>query len=90
MVDFFYSTSYDDDIPKEAEQETISLLQLHARMFALGDRGCFTINLLQPRMKKSLPKSLSLRRFVNNLRQKIFIWRLRELCLGSNFGGCTG
>ena len=41
MVDFFYNMSYDDDIPEETEQETvpcISPLQLHARMFALGDR----------------------------------------------------
>ena len=41
MVQFFYSMSYDDDIPELTEQETlspISLLQLHARMFALGDR----------------------------------------------------
>ncbi|KAI9769799.1 MAG: hypothetical protein M1840_003793 [Geoglossum simile] len=33
--------SYDDEIPEEAEQEmdpSISSLQLHARMFALGDR----------------------------------------------------
>ena len=41
MVQFFYSMSYDDDIPEVTERETeslISLLQLHARMFALGDR----------------------------------------------------
>ena len=41
MVQFFYSMSYDDDIPELTERETlslISLLQLHARMFALGDR----------------------------------------------------
>lgn len=42
MVDFLYSTSYDDEIPKQTEQEagnqSFSLLQLHARMFALGDR----------------------------------------------------
>ncbi len=41
MVTFFYSMNYDDDIPEATEQETplhISLLQLHARMFALGDR----------------------------------------------------
>ena len=41
MVQFFYSMSYDDDIPEVTEGETeplISLLQLHARMFALGDR----------------------------------------------------
>ena len=44
MVQFFYSMNYDDDIPEEieaTERETvsrISLLQLHARMFALGDR----------------------------------------------------
>ena len=41
MVRFFYSMSYDDDIPEATEQDTpphISLLQLHARMFALGDR----------------------------------------------------
>ncbi len=41
MVDFFYSMSYDDEIPEETEQEAenrFSLLQLHARMFALGDR----------------------------------------------------
>jgi len=41
MVNFFYNMSYDDDIPEETEQETgpcISPLQLHARMFALGDR----------------------------------------------------
>ncbi len=41
MVNFFYSMSYDDDIPEVTERETvsrISLLQLHARMFALGDR----------------------------------------------------
>lgn len=42
MVDFLYSMSYDDEIPKQTEQEagnqSFSLLQLHARMFALGDR----------------------------------------------------
>lgn len=41
MVGFLYSTSYDDEIPEETKQEAgnhISLLQLHARMFALGDR----------------------------------------------------
>ena len=41
MVSFFYSMDYDDDIPEVTEQETgsrLSLLQLHARMFALGDR----------------------------------------------------
>ena len=41
MVKFFYSMSYDDEIPEVTEGETashISLLQLHARMFALGDR----------------------------------------------------
>lgn len=41
MVDFFYSMNYDDEIAEATEQETpldISLLQLHARMFALGDR----------------------------------------------------
>jgi speckle-type POZ protein len=41
MVDFFYNMSYDDNIPKETEQETelcISLLQLYAQMFALEDR----------------------------------------------------
>lgn len=41
MVMFFYSMNYNDDIPEAAERETvsrISLLQLHARMFALGDR----------------------------------------------------
>lgn len=41
MVEFFYSMSYDDEIPEETEQEAgyrFSLLQLHARMFALGDR----------------------------------------------------
>ena len=41
MVQFFYSMSYDDHIPQVTEQETVSLmsqLQLHARMFALGDR----------------------------------------------------
>lgn len=42
MVDFLYSMSYDDEIPKQTEQEAgnhrFSLLQLHARMFALGDR----------------------------------------------------
>lgn len=41
MVDFFYSLSYDDNIPEATDQETpshISPLQLHARMFALGDR----------------------------------------------------
>lgn len=38
MVMFFYSMNYDDDIPEAAERETVSLLQLHARMFALGDR----------------------------------------------------
>lgn len=44
MVTFFYSMNYDDEISQEPEQQTeqtepkISLLQLHARMFALGDR----------------------------------------------------
>lgn len=41
MVSFFYSMNYDDEIPEETGCETgppISLLQLHARMFALGDR----------------------------------------------------
>ncbi len=41
MVNFFYSMDYDDDIPEVTEQETgprLSLLQFHARMFALGDR----------------------------------------------------
>jgi hypothetical protein len=41
MVSFFYSMNYDDEIPEETGQETgshISLLQLHARMFAVGDR----------------------------------------------------
>ncbi len=41
MVAFFYSMNYDDDISEATERETslnISLLQLHARMFALGDR----------------------------------------------------
>ena len=41
MVAFFYTLSYDDDIPKETEKETkpyVSPLQLHARMFALGDQ----------------------------------------------------
>jgi len=42
MVNFFYSMNYDDEIPEEETgYETgppISLLQLHARMFALGDR----------------------------------------------------
>lgn len=38
MIMFFYSMNYDDDIPEAAELETVSLLQLHARMFALGDR----------------------------------------------------
>ena len=41
MVQFFYNTSYNDDIPEVTEGETeslISLLQLHARMFALSDR----------------------------------------------------
>ena len=41
MVQFFYSMSYNDDIPELTERETlslISLLQLHARMFTLGDR----------------------------------------------------
>ncbi|KAI9780997.1 MAG: hypothetical protein M1839_006436 [Geoglossum umbratile] len=41
MVDFFYGMSYDDEIPEDAGQEIgppISSLQLHARMFALGDR----------------------------------------------------
>ena len=41
MVQFFYSMSYDNDIPEVIERETeslTSLLQLHARMFALGDR----------------------------------------------------
>jgi hypothetical protein len=41
MVSCFYSMNYDDEIPEETGQETgphISLLQLHARMFALGDR----------------------------------------------------
>lgn len=41
MVEFFYSAYYEDDISKEIEQGTgrhVSPLQLHARMFALGDR----------------------------------------------------
>lgn len=38
MVQFFYSMSYDDDIPERETGSFISLLQLHARMFALGDR----------------------------------------------------
>ncbi len=42
MVSFFYSMNYDNDMPdEETEQKTgprISQLQLHARMFALGDR----------------------------------------------------
>ena len=41
MVQFFYSISYNNDIPKLTERETlslISLLQLHARIFALEDR----------------------------------------------------
>ena len=41
MVDFFYSMDYDDGTPEVTEQEAgprLSLLQLHARMFALGDR----------------------------------------------------
>ena len=41
MVQFFYSMSYDDDIPEVTERETVSLsspLQLYVRMFALGDR----------------------------------------------------
>lgn len=41
LVTLFYSMSYDADIPEVTERETvsrISLLQLHARMFALGDR----------------------------------------------------
>ena len=35
LVDFFYSSEYDDCLPEEAD---ISLLQLHARMFALADQ----------------------------------------------------
>lgn len=41
MVNFFYSLSYDNNIPEATEQEIpshISPLQLHARMFAIGDR----------------------------------------------------
>ena len=41
MVDFFYSMDYDAGIPEDAEPENPSHmypLQLHARMFALGDR----------------------------------------------------
>lgn len=41
MVNFFYSMDYDDDISEVTEQESgprLSLLQLHARMVALGDR----------------------------------------------------
>lgn len=41
MVSFFYSMNYDDDVPEQTGKEPgplISLLQLHARMFALGDR----------------------------------------------------
>lgn len=41
MVDFLYSMNYSDDMLEEAGQQTeqnISLLQLHTRMFALGDR----------------------------------------------------
>ena len=41
MVQFLYSMGYDDDIPDVTERETespTSVLQLHARMFALGDR----------------------------------------------------
>lgn len=42
MVDFLYSMSYDDEIPNQTEEEAgnqcLSLLQLHARIFALGDR----------------------------------------------------
>ena len=41
MVNFFYNMDYDDDIPEVTEQGNgprLSLLQLHARMFALGDR----------------------------------------------------
>ncbi len=42
MVSFFYTMNYDDDMPdEETEQKTgpcISQLQLHARMFAIGDR----------------------------------------------------
>lgn len=35
LVDFFYSSEYDDCLPEDAD---ISLLQLHARMFALADQ----------------------------------------------------
>ncbi|EUC39645.1 hypothetical protein COCMIDRAFT_110964 [Bipolaris oryzae ATCC 44560] len=35
LVDFFYSSEYDNCLPEEAD---ISLLQLHARMFALADQ----------------------------------------------------
>ena len=41
MVDFFYSMDYDDSIPEDTKAEPpphISPLQLHAQMFALGDR----------------------------------------------------
>ena len=41
MVNFFYSLSYNDNISEATDQETpshISPLQLHARMFTLGDR----------------------------------------------------
>jgi hypothetical protein len=35
LVDFFYSSEYDDCLPEDAD---VSLLQLHARMFALADQ----------------------------------------------------
>lgn len=39
MVDFLYSMSYDDELETEEEaKDVFSLFQLHARMFALGDR----------------------------------------------------
>lgn len=41
MVSFFYTTDYDDDlldVNDRQSQSYTSLFQLHARMFALGDR----------------------------------------------------
>ena len=35
LVDFFYRSEYDDCLPEDAD---VSLLQLHAKMFALGDQ----------------------------------------------------
>jgi speckle-type POZ protein len=40
LVSFFYTGDYSDDIDdaKDKDMEGVSILQLHARMFAVGDR----------------------------------------------------